>query len=114
MPTVLIRLDPSRMANPDADLRYVVPDRLVEASQGVLADGAYDYETGSDAMLIFLSADNVDAALPFVIDLLENHVVYDNRLADSAKVGTSDADDSESPSDFITVYPISDAGERMG
>lgn len=85
MPSVLIRLDPGRMENPDTDLRYVVPDRLAEVSGGLLTDGGYDYDEESDAMLIYLSTDNLDAALPFVIELLEKEMIYENRLSDSAK-----------------------------
>lgn len=114
MPSVLIRLDPRRMENPDTDLRYVVPDRLAEVSSGLLMDSGYDYEEGSDAMLIYLSTDNLDAALPFVIELLENEMIHENRLADSAKVGTSLLDQTERPADFTVVYPGAEAGARMG
>lgn len=101
------------MENPDADLRYTVPDRLAEVSSGILTDSGYDYEEGTDAMLIYLSTDNLDEALPFVIGLLENEVIHENRLADSAKVGTSPLDETERPADFTLVYPSSEAGARM-
>lgn len=114
MPSVLIRLDPRRMANPDTDLRYVVPDRLAELSSGILTDSGYDYEEGTDAMLIYLSTNNLDAALPFVIELLENKIVHENRLAASAKVGTSPLDQTECPADFTIVYPGAEAGAPMG
>lgn len=114
MPSVLIRLDPCRMENPDTDLRYVVPDRLAEISSGILTDSGYDYEEGTDAMLIYLSTDNLDAALPFVIELLENEIVHENRLAVSAKVGTSPLDQTERPADFTVVYPDAEAGACMG
>lgn len=113
MPSVLIRLDPRRMENPDTDLRYVVPDRLAEVSSGILTDSGYDYEEGTDAMLIYLSTDNLDAALPFVIELLENKIVHQNRLALSAKVGTSPLDQTERPADFTVVYPGAEVGTRM-
>lgn len=114
MPSVLIRLDPRRMENPDTDLRYVVPNRLAEVSSGILTDSGFDYEEGTDAMLIYLSTENLDAALPFVIELLENEMIYENRLADSATVGTSPLDEAERPADFAVVYPNAEAGARMG
>jgi hypothetical protein len=114
MPLVLIRLDPGRMENPDTDLRYVVPNRLAEVSSGILTDSGFDYEEGTDAMLIYLSTENLDAALPFVIELLENEMIYENRLADSATVGTSPLDEAERPADFAVVYPNAEAGARMG
>jgi len=114
MPSVLIRLDPRRMENPDTDLRYVVPNRLAEVSSGILTDSGFDYEEGTDAMLIYLSTENLDAALPFVIELLENEMIYENRLADSATVGTSPLDEAERPADFAVAYPNAEAGARMG
>ncbi len=105
MPTILIRLEPARLANPDADLRYVLPDRLVEASRGRLRDDGFDYEDGTDAMLVFLAADDLAAVLPDVIDLLENHDVLGNRLADAAIVGTSAEDACERLADCIVAYP---------
>ena len=65
-------------------------------------------------MLIYLSTENLDAALPFVIELLENEMIYENRLADSATVGTSPLDEAERPADFAVVYPNAEAGARMG
>lgn len=114
MPSVLIRLDPRRMENPDTDLRYVVPCRLAEVSSGILTDSGFDYEEGTDAMLIYMSTDNLDIALPFVIELLEKEMIYENRLADSAKVGTSQLDETECIADFSVVYPSAEAGARMG
>jgi hypothetical protein len=102
------------MDNPDADLRYVVPERLVEASNGILSADGYDYEAGSNAMLLFLSTGDVVAALPFVTNLLENEVIYGNRLANAAKVGVSPDDEAESAGDFRVVYPDFEAGELMG
>jgi hypothetical protein len=114
MPSVLIRLDPRRMENPDTDLRYVIPNRLAELSNGILTDSGFDYEEGTDAMLIYLSTENLNAALPFVIELLEKEMIHDNRLADSATVGTSPLDEVERPADFAVVYPNAEAGSRMG
>lgn len=102
------------MENPDADLRYAVPDRLAEVSSGILTDSGFDYEERTDAMLIYLSTKNLDSALPFVIELLENEVIYENRLADSATVGTSPLDEAERPADFAVIYPNAGAGGRMG
>ena len=114
MPSILIRLDPGRMENPDTDLRYVVPDRLAETSNGVLKGNGYDYEEGTDAMHLYLSTDDLAAALPFVIDLLENEMIYGNRLADAARVGTSADDIVESADDFRVAYPAFEAGGKMG
>lgn len=114
MPSILIRLDPRHLVNPDTDLRYIVPDRLAEVSNGLLADSGCDYEEITNAMLLYLSTTNLDAALPFVIEVLENEMIYGNRLADSAKVGASPLDQAERPADFTIIYPRTEAEECMG
>lgn len=93
------------MENPDTDLRYVIPDRLVETSKGILESNGYDYEDGSHAMLLYLSTADLAAAIPFVIDLLENEAIYGNRLADAARVSTSPDDNAEFDDDSHIVYP---------
>ncbi len=43
-------------------------------------------------------------------ELLENEVIYGNRPADAAKVGTSPDDNAESAADFRIAYPEFDGG----
>ena len=43
MPKIALRLDPGRLENSDLDIRYALPDLLVERPGGALADGGYDY-----------------------------------------------------------------------
>ena len=110
MPSILIRLDPGRMDNPDTDLRYLIPDRLVETSNGILQANGYDYEDGTQAMLLHLSTTDLAAAVPFVIELLENEVICGNRLAEASRVSTSPDDNAEFDGDSRVVYPYTEAG----
>ena len=43
MQTIIIVLDPGRLANPDADLRYRIPEWIEEVSNGAICDNGYDY-----------------------------------------------------------------------
>jgi hypothetical protein len=43
MAMVMLQLDPARLSNPDLDIRYALPDLLVERSSGRLTDDGYDY-----------------------------------------------------------------------
>ena len=43
MQTIVIVLDPTKLDNPDLDLRYLVPDRVEAVTQGAIADNGYDY-----------------------------------------------------------------------
>ena len=42
----VIRLNPRELTNPDADLRYVIPDLLQTGSAGRVQDNGFDYEDG--------------------------------------------------------------------
>ncbi len=104
MPVIVIRLDPGKLANPDADLRYEIPDLLIARSDGVLEDNGYDYESEGDAMQIYLRATDLDVGLALVIQLLEEEPLHGNRLAAGASVGVSDTTDPTA-SRFRVVYP---------
>ena len=51
---IVITLDPQLLDNPDADLRYILPDYIQEKTEGALKDDGYDYGEG-DVMQIFMS-----------------------------------------------------------
>jgi hypothetical protein len=62
----------------------MLPDLIVERSGGKLADNGYDYAADGAApcLLLFLSADDPDAALPVVLEVLKFERVLDNDLSD--------------------------------
>jgi hypothetical protein len=109
MPTILVRLEPSRLRDPDSDLRYEIPDLLKERSLGAIIDAGYDYEADTQAMQIFLRTSDVDAALVQVIALLEHEPLHGNELASAAQVGVS-PDEPGASRDFRIVYPTNLAG----
>jgi hypothetical protein len=80
MGAITLKLDPSRLTNPNLDLRYLLPDLLVEESGGLLRGNGYDYETGSDTMLIHLLSDDVGRAAAFIADFVESTQVLGNDL----------------------------------
>ena len=43
MQTIIILLDPSKLVNPDLDLRYKIPDCIEEVTDGRIQDNGYDY-----------------------------------------------------------------------
>jgi hypothetical protein len=47
-----VRLNPGQLSNPDADLRYAIPDLMAE-KYGTISDGGFDYGEG-DAPLMFI------------------------------------------------------------
>ena len=43
MQTIIIVLDPTKMENPDHDIRYILPERIEEITKGLVKDNGYDY-----------------------------------------------------------------------
>src|SRR5262249_30562971 len=86
MPTIYVRLDPRRLQNPDADIRYLLPDLIVEQSCGVVKDDGYDYVGDAPYLLLFLKADDVDQGKIWVLDVLEHEDVAGNDLLAAAVV----------------------------
>ena len=46
MQTIIITLDSRKMDNPDLDIRYILPDRIDEYTEGQITDNGFDYITG--------------------------------------------------------------------
>jgi hypothetical protein len=61
--TLAIRLDPQLLDNPDADIRYRLPDILAEPSGGVISDDGYDYVGTQPLMVVFLKVSQLNLAL---------------------------------------------------
>jgi hypothetical protein len=83
MAKVILQLDPAKLTNPDLDIRYVLPDLLVERSGGRLTDDGYDY-VGDGALphlLLFLRTEDVDSAVPTVVEVLKSEHVLENDLS---------------------------------
>ena len=79
MTTLVLKIDPARLENPDADLRYVLPRTLCEYSRGVLQDDGYDYSSRQEMLLFFLADDSANGAA-IITDFIENARVLENDL----------------------------------
>jgi hypothetical protein len=106
MPTIVIRIVPRLLTDPDLDLRYVIPDTLKERTGGLVTDAGYDYEfdgevTGDEAMQIYLQTADLGQALPAVVSFLQTERLFGNDLAAAATVGVSEA-----PPHEATVFTI--------
>jgi hypothetical protein len=112
MPSIMIRLDPSRLHDPDLDLRYEIPDLLVTRSAGLIKDDGYDYEPEGNALRIYLRTSDLNSAVPQVITFLEKEHLHGNHLADAAQVGISEAAASATK-EYRMVYPPEISGSIM-
>ena len=110
MAAIVIRLDPSKLQNPDADLRYEIPGVLARRSAGLLKDNGYDYESDGDVMQIYLLTPDLARAVPEVVSFLEQESILGNRLADGAQVGINESN-AATVNKFKIVYPPDQSGE---
>lgn len=76
---MVLKLDPERLENPVADLRYAVPDFLAARSEGAIADDGYDYLENYE-MLIFLQVTDVARASEMILHLLATERILGNDL----------------------------------
>jgi len=110
MPSIVIRLDPKELENPDLDLRYDIPRLLELRSRGSIKEDGYDYEPKpSNAMQIYLSTADLEKAVPLVIELLERQPMHGNFLARASQVGVSEGD-ALNTREFRIVYPAGTLG----
>ena len=107
MPTIVIQLDPTQLDNPDADLRYRLPDLLVERSNGLIQDDAYDYLGDKPLMAVFLETTDVARSLVHVLDVINNVRLLENDLRKGTAIGVLQE------GRYVVVYPPDFAGEFL-
>lgn len=108
MQTIVIVLNPGKLKNPDADLRYTVPDRIEEVSGGAIRDNGYDYLDcqGPGPLLgIWLATESAALHYPTIIRLFQEETFCDNNLSRSAEIYISE-NDTEDVENCTLVYPI--------
>ena len=105
MPTIAIRLDPRHLANPDLDIRYVLPDLLEARSGGVISDDGYDYVGDVPYLVLFLQTQDVAGALRVIDSVIKKEEILGNRLAEGVVVGWKDE------GRYTITYPADFAGE---
>lgn len=107
MTNLVLTLDPELLSNPDLDLRYAVPDLLAARSNGNIKDDGYDYEdqegAGGPLLAIFLSVDDLPAALKTIGQVVGKEEVLENNLAPAAALYVRDGS-SRSLISFLESY----------
>ncbi len=94
MQTIIITLDSRKMDNPDLDIRYILPDRIDEYTDGQITDNGFDYITG-DIMGIWLETENASENVDKVISLIESEEILDNDLSRAVEVFISEEECAE-------------------
>lgn len=107
MQTVIVVLSPEKLANPDLDLRYLIPDRLEELSEGRIRDCGYDYidrEGAGPLLAIWLEAADANVAWEEVAAAFRQERFLDNDLAEAAEIYIAEAEAAEL-AECRRVYP---------
>src|SRR5262249_42113468 len=107
MAMLVVRLDPRQLSNPDADIRYVLPDLLAEQSGGLISDAGYDYVGQEPMLMLSLEATSVEPALACIVDVIENVRVLDNDLHLACVVAV------EREGKHDVVYPLEFVGSFL-
>lgn len=105
MATIAIQLDPQYLANPDLDLRYVLPDTIVSLAKGLVQDDGYEYGLQSNVMFIFLHTTSPAEAIPIVLDVIENTSLLGNDLSTACVVAVSPVDHDEQSQNYSVAFP---------
>jgi hypothetical protein len=103
--TIAIRLLAARLDNPDLDMRYVLPDLLVQRSGGSISSDGYDYVGSENELVLYLSVRDTTTAIAHITDVIDHVRVLSNDLRGAVSVAI-DAGDR-----FEVVYPPGAADE---
>ena len=96
MAAIVISMDSRKMENPDLDIRYLLPDRVEEWSEGAVTDDGYDYvDEDGHILAVWLETDDADGWWPKVVELLKTERFMDNDLSQSALVLISEESGAE-------------------
>lgn len=107
MQTIVIVLDPEKLKNPDLDLRYRIPERIEEVSNGAVRDNGYDYiecEEGGPLMGIWLETEADDRNWPLISKVFQEEKFLDNDLSLSAEIYISE-NEVEDIENCTLVFP---------
>ncbi|MBW6409054.1 hypothetical protein [Clostridium weizhouense] len=106
METIVIKLTPELLENPDLDLCYRVPDRIKQLSDKKIMDNGYDYLEGKNNPIgIWMKTTSAEQNYPFIIDILKKEIFLENDLSKSVEIYISKADCDELKN-CKKVYPL--------
>lgn len=104
MAEIGVRLDPTELKNPDLDLRYMLPDAIVERAPGLLTSNGYDYDP-YDRIIVFLTTARPEAAVASVVSALAELELLGNRFTNGVVVAIAEESDREHLEKYRIVSP---------
>jgi hypothetical protein len=115
--TIVLRLDPRHMAEPDLEIRWAIEQmlRTVEPALPFFDDG-FGFAKTSDAMLLAYATSQPERFIQALTRILEQETVGGNRLAAAATIGIGDRGPVTAGQEFTDVrivYPPAEAGKPL-
>lgn len=104
MQTIVIVLDARKMANPDLDIRYDLPERIEEYTNNKITDNGYDYITDAELGL-WLETDDAEKNVFEIIQLIKSEKFSGNDLSETADIYISEEECAELEQ-CRKVYPM--------
>ena len=96
MSAIVISMDSRKMENPDLDIRYLLPDRIEEWSEGAVSDDGYDYvDEEGHILAVWLETGDAVVWWPKIVELLKTEQFCENDLSRSAQVLISEESGAE-------------------
>ena len=96
MSAIVISMDSRKMENPDLDIRYLLPDRIEEWSEGAVLDDGYDYvDEEGHILAVWLETEDAEGWWPKIVELLKTEQFCENDLSRSAQVLISEESGAE-------------------
>ena len=106
MQTIIIVLNSTKLENPDLDLRYCIPDRIEEVSNGTVQDNGYDFIDSEDGQLmgIWLTTESASENWYLIVKLFQEEKFKENDLSASAQIFISE-NDTDDIENCTLVFP---------
>lgn len=110
MQTIIVKLNPMMMRNPDLDIRYVLPDTLEAYTDKSIMDQGYDYlNDASHSIGIWLSCMNAERDYLKVLECFKEQLILNNDLLHCTELYIS-TDEVAELADCTKVYPLDSLG----
>jgi len=91
--TIIVKLDSKKLENPDLDIRYVLPERIEEYTEGKVLDNGYDYLNDNE-ILIFLNTVELDN-ISLIYKLFKKEKICDNDLSKCSEMYYSNEENAD-------------------
>lgn len=89
MQTIVIILYPERLEYPNADLRYMIAERMERYTDGKIKSDGYAY-LEQDQMAIYLQAEDAKKDYLHIVELFAKELFCENDLSKSAEIYISE------------------------